>query len=286
MKVTADDSMGLYYREIGREKLLTAGQEIELAKEMAVGKSAAKDKMIRANLRLVISVAKKYQNYGLPFSDLAEEGNIGLIKAVEKFDYRKGFRFSTYASWWIRQSITKAIADQARTIRLPAHIIARISKMNRESLQLHEFLERNPTDEEVAERLGWTHEQVRAVKDAAQDTVSLETPVGGGHSRSDEEGDMSLLDFAEDKTAPDPADTAVFTLLREDMHTALSTLPEREQRVLEMRFGLNGGCPLTLAEAGKREGVSRERIRQIEVMGLRHLRHPKRSRRLKAYLEG
>ncbi|GHV04878.1 hypothetical protein FACS189485_11030 [Spirochaetia bacterium] len=287
MKVLTEDSMELYFREIGREKLLSAEQETALARELAdvaspaAGNSAARDRMIRANLRLVISIANAYRNYGLPFSDLVAEGNIGLMRAVEKFDYRKGFRFSTYASWWIRQGITRAIAEQARTIRLPAHVIARINKLNRESLQLHQLLERNPTDEELAQRLGWTLEQVQAVKDYTQDSISLETPVGG-----DEEGDSSLLDFTQDKTVPDPADTAITTLLREDIRAALSTLPAREARVLELRFGLIDGCPLTLAEVGKREGVSRERIRQIEGMGLRHLRHPKRSQRLKAYLEG
>jgi RNA polymerase primary sigma factor len=276
-----DDVSSVYYREIGREKLLTAEQEIALAKGVEAGNGAARDKMIRANLRLVISVAKAYRNCGLPFSDLVAEGNAGLIRAVEKFDYRKGFRFSTYASCWIQQGITRAIAEHSRIIRLPSHVISRINKVNRESQQLRQLLERDPTDEEIAQGLGWTSEQVRAVKNHAQDAVSLETPVGG-----DEEGEASLLDFTQDKTAPDPADTAVSALLREDIRAALSTLPAREARVLELRYGLNDGCPLTLAEVGKREGVSRERIRQIEGMGLRHLRHPRRSQRLKAYLEG
>jgi RNA polymerase primary sigma factor len=287
MKIVAEDSMGFYYREIGREKLLTAEQEAALAKAAAAGNSEARDKMIRANLRLVISVAKNYRNSGLPFSDLVAEGNIGLIQAVEKFDYRKGFKFSTFASWWIWQGITRAIAEQTRTIRLPSHVIARIAQLKRESLHLHQLLEREPADGELAERLGWTLEQVREVKDSTRDTVSLETPVGGGgYSRSDEEGEASLRDFTEDKAVPAPADTAMAALLREDLNAALSTLPAREQRVLELRFGLNGGYPLTLEEVGKRVGVARDRIRQIEGMGLRHLRHPRRSQRLKAYLEG
>jgi RNA polymerase primary sigma factor len=280
MKIVTDDSMGFYFKEMGREKLLTPELEVKLAKEAAAGNSAAKNKMIEANLRLVVAAANKYRNRGLPFEDLVEEGNLGLIKAVEKFDYRKGFKFSTYASWWIWQSITKAIASQSRTIRLPAHVIARISKMKKESLQLHQFLGRDPTDEEIAESLGWTSEQVRALKDSAQDTISFETPVG-----SDEESDVSLLDFTQDTSVPDPADTVITTLLKEDINAALSTLPPREKRVLEMRFGLNDNCPLTLEEAGKLLGVTRERVRQIEVRGLRNLRHPKRSRKLKAYLE-
>ncbi|AEF86489.1 RNA polymerase sigma factor RpoD [Treponema primitia ZAS-2] len=273
-----EDSLGIYFKGMGSEKLLTAEQELELAKEVAEGNKTAKDKMIRANLRLVVFMAKKYRNCGLSLSELVQEGNIGLMRAVEKFDYRKGFRFSAYAGWWIYQGFTKAIAEKTRTIRLPSHVITRINKMKKGSSQLQEFLGRNPEDEEIAEHLGWTSKQLRVVKGFSRDAVSFDTPIG------DEEGAGSLIDFIEDEKVSDPADTAIRTFLKEDLYTALSTLPAREQRVLELRFGLNDGCPLSLKEVGKREGLSRERIRQIEGMGLRHLRQPHRSRKLKAYI--
>jgi RNA polymerase primary sigma factor len=275
----AEESMRIYSREMGRYELLSAEQEVELSKEVAAGNVAAKDKMVTANLRLVMSMAQKYRNYGLSDSDLVQEGNMGLMKAVEKFDGSKGFRFSTYAGWWIFQSISRAIGEQTRTMRLPSHVIGRITKMKKESLQLQQLLERNPTEEELAERMGWKIEKVWAVKESAQDSVSLDTPVG-----DDEDGDASLLEFIEDTKNPRPLDMAVNTFLREEIFAVLATLPAREARVLEMRFGLNDGCPLTLKESGKRIGVSRERVRQLELMGLRHLRQPKRSQRLRPYL--
>ncbi|MDR1987182.1 MAG: RNA polymerase sigma factor RpoD [Treponema sp.] len=252
-----------------------------MAKEISRGRNMmknAKDRLIKANLRLVVSIAKKYTNRGLHFFDLVQEGNIGLIKAVEKFEYQKGFKFSTYATWWIRQAITRSISDQARTIRVPVHMIEQINKVVRESRQLMQVLGREPTDEEIAERLGWTTQRVKSVKNVAREPISLETPIG-------EEEDSLLGDFIEDKEVENPANLTAFTLLQEQLSGVLATLPVREQEVLKMRFGLDDGYSLTLEEVGLYFNVTRERIRQIEAKALRRLRHPKRSRRLKDYLD-
>ena len=276
--VGVDDPVRMYLKEIGKVKLLSADEEIELAKRMEEGDEEAKEKLAEANLRLVVSIAKKYVGRGMLFLDLIQEGNLGLIKAVEKFDYRKGYKFSTYATWWIRQAITRAIADQARTIRIPVHMVETINKLKRVQRQLVQELGRDPSPEEIAEAMDTPVEKVREILKISQEPVSLETPIG-------EEEDSHLGDFIQDENVPVPADAAAFTLLREQLDEVLNTLTEREQKVLRLRFGLDDGRARTLEEVGKEFKVTRERIRQIEAKALRKLKHPNRSRKLKEFLE-
>jgi RNA polymerase primary sigma factor len=276
--VSFDDPVRMYLREIGRVELLKAEQEVHYAKLIEQGDLAAKDALTEANLRLVVSIAKKYMGRGLSLLDLIQEGNLGLIRAVEKFDYHRGFKFSTYATWWIRQAITRAVADQARTIRVPVHMVEAINKLLRVSRRLFQELGREPSDEEIADELGITADRVRETRKISRDPVSLETPVG-------EEDDTELGDFVEDKEATTPSDAAALTILHTEMEDVLDTLSPRERRVLQLRFGLADGHQRTLEEVGKRFGVTRERIRQIEAKGLRKLRHPSRSGRLRDFLE-
>ena len=276
--VNIEDPVRMYLKEIGKVPLLTAEEEIELAKRMEEGDEEAKKRLAEANLRLVVSIAKRYVGRGMLFLDLIQEGNLGLIKAVEKFDYNKGFKFSTYATWWIRQAITRAIADQARTIRIPVHMVETINKLIRVSRQLLQELGREPTPEEIAERMEIPVERVREIIKISQEPVSLETPIG-------EEEDSHLGDFIQDDNVPVPADAAAFTLLKEQLTDVLATLTERERKVLRLRFGLDDGRARTLEEVGKEFNVTRERIRQIEAKALRKLRHPSRSRKLKDYLD-
>ena len=276
--VSIEDPVRMYLKEIGKVPLLSAEEEIELAKKMEQGDEAAKKRLAEANLRLVVSIAKRYVGRGMLFLDLIQEGNLGLIKAVEKFDYRKGYKFSTYATWWIRQAITRAIADQARTIRIPVHMVETINKLIRVSRQLLQELGREPTPEEIAEEMDMPVDRVREILKISQEPVSLETPIG-------EEEDSHLGDFIQDDNVPVPADAAAFTLLKEQLVEVLGTLTEREQKVLRLRFGLDDGRARTLEEVGKEFNVTRERIRQIEAKALRKLRHPSRSRKLKDYLD-
>ena len=276
--VSIEDPVRMYLKEIGKVSLLSADEEIELAKRMEKGDEAAKKRLAEANLRLVVSIAKRYVGRGMLFLDLIQEGNLGLIKAVEKFDYRKGYKFSTYATWWIRQAITRAIADQARTIRIPVHMVETINKLIRVSRQLLQELGREPTPEEIAEEMDMPVDRVREILKISQEPVSLETPIG-------EEEDSHLGDFIQDDNVPVPADAAAFTLLKEQLVEVLSTLTDREQKVLRLRFGLDDGRARTLEEVGKEFNVTRERIRQIEAKALRKLRHPSRSRKLKEYLD-
>ena len=276
--ISTEDPVRMYLKEIGKVPLLSADEEIELAKRMENGDIEAKKRLAEANLRLVVSIAKRYVGRGMLFLDLIQEGNLGLIKAVEKFDYRKGYKFSTYATWWIRQAITRAIADQARTIRIPVHMVETINKLIRVQRQLLQELGREPSLEEVAKEMNLPLERVREIQKISQEPVSLETPIG-------EEEDSHLGDFIQDDHVPVPAEAAAFTLLREQLGDVLGTLTEREQKVLSLRFGLEDGRARTLEEVGKEFNVTRERIRQIEAKALRKLRHPSRSRKLKDYLE-
>ena len=276
--VSIEDPVRMYLKEIGKVPLLSAEEEITLAKRMENGDESAKKRLAEANLRLVVSIAKRYVGRGMLFLDLIQEGNLGLIKAVEKFDYRKGYKFSTYATWWIRQAITRAIADQARTIRIPVHMVETINKLIRISRQLLQELGREPQPEEIAKEMNMSVDRVREILKISQEPVSLETPIG-------EEEDSHLGDFIQDDNVPVPADAAAFTLLKEQLVEVLGTLTEREQKVLRLRFGLDDGRARTLEEVGKEFNVTRERIRQIEAKALRKLRHPSRSRKLKDYLD-
>ena len=276
--VSIEDPVRMYLKEIGKVPLLSAEEEIELAKRMENGDQNAKKRLAEANLRLVVSIAKRYVGRGMLFLDLIQEGNLGLIKAVEKFDYRKGYKFSTYATWWIRQAITRAIADQARTIRIPVHMVETINKLIRVSRQLLQELGREPSPEEIAAEMDMPVERVREILKISQEPVSMETPIG-------EEEDSHLGDFIQDDNVEVPADAATYTLLHEQLMEVLSTLTEREQKVLRLRFGLDDGRPRTLEEVGRQFNVTRERIRQIEAKALRKLRHPSRSKVLKDYLD-
>jgi len=276
--VAVDDHVRMYLKEIGKVPLLTAEEEIELAKRMEAGDEEAKKKLCESNLRLVVSIAKKYVGRGMLFLDLIQEGNLGLIKAVDKFDWRKGFKFSTYATWWIRQAITRSIADQARTIRIPVHMVETINKLMRIQRQLIQELGRDPTPAEIAEVMEVSEDKVREILKIAQEPVSLETPIG-------EEEDSHLGDFIPDEEVPAPAEATAFSMLKEQLVEVLDTLTEREQKVLKLRFGLEDGRARTLEEVGKQFDVTRERIRQIEAKALRKLRHPSRSKKLKDYLE-
>lgn len=276
--ISIDDPVRMYLKEIGKVPLLSSDEEIELANRIEAGDAAAKKKLAEANLRLVVSIAKRYVGRGMLFLDLIQEGNLGLIKAVEKFDYRKGFKFSTYATWWIRQAITRAIADQARTIRIPVHMVETINKLIRVQRQLLQEFGRDPSPEEISEVMDLPVEKVREIQKIAQEPVSLETPIG-------EEEDSHLGDFIPDDEAPAPAEAAAFTMLKEQLINVLDTLTPREEKVLRLRFGLDDGRARTLEEVGKEFNVTRERIRQIEAKALRKLRHPSRSKKLKDYLD-
>ena len=276
--VSIEDPVRMYLKEIGKVPLLSADEEIKLAQRMELGDEDAKKRLAEANLRLVVSIAKRYVGRGMLFLDLIQEGNLGLIKAVEKFDYRKGYKFSTYATWWIRQAITRAIADQARTIRIPVHMVETINKLIRVQRQLLQELGREPTPEEVSEKMNLSVDRVREIQKISQEPVSLETPIG-------EEEDSHLGDFIQDDNVPVPAEAAAFTLLKEQLVDVLGTLTEREQKVLRLRFGLDDGRARTLEEVGKEFNVTRERIRQIEAKALRKLRHPSRSRKFRDYLD-
>ncbi|MGN1250088.1 MAG: RNA polymerase sigma factor RpoD [Candidatus Spyradocola sp.] len=276
--IATDDPVRMYLKEIGKVPLLTAEEELEIAKRMADGDEEARRKLSESNLRLVVSIAKRYVGRGMQFLDLIQEGNLGLIKAVEKFDYSKGYKFSTYATWWIRQAITRAIADQARTIRIPVHMVETINKLIRVSRQLLQEYGREPTPEEIAKEMGVSEEKVREITKIAQEPVSLETPIG-------EEEDSHLGDFIPDDDIPAPAEAAAFTMLKEQLTDVLDTLTPREEKVLRLRFGLDDGRARTLEEVGKEFNVTRERIRQIEAKALRKLRHPSRSKKLKDFLE-
>ena len=276
--VSIEDPVRMYLKEIGKVPLLSADEEVELAKRMEEGDAEAKKKLAEANLRLVVSIAKRYVGRGMLFLDLIQEGNLGLIKAVEKFDYKRGYKFSTYATWWIRQAITRAIADQARTIRIPVHMVETINKFVRVQRQLLQELGREPYPEEIAEHMNMPVDRVREIQKISLEPVSLETPIG-------EEEDSHLGDFIQDENVPVPAEAAAFTLLREQLEEVLGTLTEREQKVLKLRFGLEDGRSRTLEEVGREFEVTRERIRQIEAKALRKLRHPSRSRKLKDYLD-
>ena len=276
--IAVDDPVRMYLKEIGKVPLLSADEEIELAKRMEAGDENAKKRLCEANLRLVVSIAKRYVGRGMLFLDLIQEGNLGLIKAVDKFDYTKGYKFSTYATWWIRQAITRSIADQARTIRIPVHMVETINKLIRVSRQLLQTYGREPSPEEIAVEMGISVDKVREIQKIAQEPVSLETPIG-------EEEDSHLGDFIPDEDVPAPAEAAAFSMLKEQLVEVLDTLTEREQKVLKLRFGLEDGRARTLEEVGKEFDVTRERIRQIEAKALRKLRHPSRSKKLKDYLE-